>query len=211
MAAFCQSVGADAIGLNFYERSVRFVDEENARKIIDATGPALLKVGLFVNHDILEVVSKVNRVGLDAVQLHGDETPESLDGLDAMPASVRVIRAIRISPQNQADALADIVLWESHPNSERVGAFLLDPFVESEFGGTGHQIDWNWLASLELPTKRPIILAGGLKSENVQQAIEIVRPFGVDVASGVESEKGRKDKNLIRDFTHKALGLLDGR
>lgn len=204
-AICCRDAGVDAIGLNFYPPSPRYVDTSATRAIVDAIGPGMLKVGLFVNHDIATIATCVQELALDLIQLHGDEKPELLKQLENFSMSPSVMRAVRISPDNQREAFREIEAWSSMPGSEHLRAILLDPFVPHQFGGTGQTIDWDWLAGLELPTDKPLVLAGGLNSDNVANAIATLRPAGVDVAGGVESEKGRKDHGLIQRFAAEAL------
>lgn len=208
-AAFCCKVGADAIGLNFFHKSRRYVDEEQARRVIQGMPEGVTKVGLFVNHNASLIIQRVSDLGLDAIQLHGDETVDVLSHLNELPDNIRVIRAVRIGSKNETDALREIEEWSSVPASSRVGAILVDPLVEQVYGGTGKQIDWDWLASRQLPTDKPLILAGGLNRENVAKAISIVRPAGVDVAGGVEDDNGHKDRDKIRDFVSAALGSIE--
>ena len=199
-AAFCSSLGIGAIGLNFYGKSKRYVNPESARSIVDATESSTLKVGLFVNHDAETIIELSADLDLDAIQLHGTESVEIVDQLSALPDSQKIIRAVRISKSNQSEALREIESWSGDRYRHRIGAILLDAWVDNSFGGTGQQIDWEWLAGIDLPTDKPIILAGGLKPENVAQAISVIKPAGVDVAGGVEDSEGNKHPDLIRDF-----------
>lgn len=209
VAAYCAASLVDAIGLNFYDASKRRVDDEVAKKICDARNENLIKVGLFVNRSPQDILRHVAQVGIDAVQLHGDETPEILDALEELPEKVRVIRAIRISPTIELQSLNEIEQWSSTARSHRVGAILLDAHVDSAYGGTGKAIDWYWLNQLKLPTDRPIILAGGLTPENVAEAVAAVKPAGVDVAGGVEDSNGQKSQRLIDQFVSNAIDSFD--
>lgn len=205
-AGQCCQHGADAIGLNFYTRSKRSISVESAVEVSSAVSQSTKKVGLFVNHSSAEILAVSNRVGLDLIQLHGDESTSLLDELKEGLAASRqkVIRAIRISRENWATAISQIKEWDTCRHTDLVGAFLLDAFVPTAFGGTGETIDWDWLSQLGLPTEKPLVLAGGLTPLNVEQAIEQVRPFGVDVAGGVESENGVKDPGKIEQFVENA-------
>jgi len=180
-ALVAAEAGANAIGLVFAP-SRRQVSAEQARAITHAAPPFVTKVGVFVD----ETPSRVNELaaacGLDCVQLHGEESP------DACAAATRpVIKAIRMSYASSRAQLSEY----------RVAAFLLDADVPGKAGGTGRTFDWE----LAVPMARTarVILSGGLTPENVQDALNRVRPFGVDVSSGVET-RGRKDPQKIRAF-----------
>lgn len=205
-AASCVQSGASAIGLNFYEKSKRCVSVETAGEIAAAVEGNIAVVGLFVNHTLDQICEVANAVGLDYLQFHGDESASILHGLDARPEleHVRVIRAIRLGRENSVQALSEIDRWTSANDSSRLASFILDTFQSGQFGGTGLAIDWGWLSKIKLPTNVPVILAGGLEPQNVAEAIETVRPFGVDVAGGVENLKHQKDPALIKAFVQNA-------
>ncbi|MEE2641969.1 MAG: phosphoribosylanthranilate isomerase [Planctomycetota bacterium] len=205
-AQACQRAGVGAIGLNFYRESRRRVSRESAIEIARGLDQSVLKVGLFVNHPPAAILEETELIGLDAIQLHGDEPLEVLDALETLPEKTRIIRAIRISPETEKEALARIDSWQSHP---RTGAFLLDTLVTGSYGGTGKSMDWDWLARIDWPTDKPVILAGGLQPENVRHAIETVKPQGVDVAGGVEKSPGIKCPDRIRDFVETACRSFD--
>ncbi len=174
-------MGADAIGLVFAP-SRRQVNVEAARAIADAAPPFLAKVGVFVDEDPARVDAIAAACGLDVVQLHGHESPQ------VCAASSRpVVKAIRVA---DASSLEQIGAY-------RVAAFLLDSDVLGVAGGSGRSFDWTLAASAARSAR--IILAGGLTPENVQDALNCVRPFGVDVSSGVETG-GRKDPEKMRTF-----------
>jgi phosphoribosylanthranilate isomerase len=177
--------GVDALGFNFYPSSPRYIDPAAARDIIARVPPFMAAVGLFVNvSDPEEVTRQARRAGVQALQLHGDETPDYCRKLAGWP----LIKAVRVDGRLSA---ADL---EGYP----VSAFLLDAYDNGLWGGTGRAFDWNLAA--DLCGKRTIILAGGLKPENVAQAIRTVRPYAVDVCSGVEAGPGRKDAGRLRAF-----------
>ncbi len=174
--------GADAIGLNFWRPGRRYVAPETARAIARAVPPFVAKVGVFANEEA-EVVRKIADVcALDALQFHGEETPEFCDRFDR-----HVIKAIKI---RDAGSLRQLERY-------RVAAFLLDAHVPGAMGGTGQTFDWT-LARAAHASGR-VILSGGLTQENVAAAIEAARPYAVDVASGVETH-GEKDPVKIRAF-----------
>lgn len=189
------NVGADAIGLNFYPGSKRFVAPEHAQAIIRNLAPSVCRVGVFVNSDADVVRRTVEQVGLDLVQLHGDEPPEFLTEL----AGLRIIRAFRC----QAD-LEPVQEYLSSC-SKLPDAVLLDAFDPRAFGGTGTTLDWPRLAEAVTTLRLPVILAGGLTPANVARAITEARPTAVDTASGVETEQpGRKDRQLTEAFVQSA-------
>ena len=173
---------ADAIGFIFYQGSPRYVSPESVRGIIKKLPPFITTVGVFVDEDSREVERIVRHASLDVVQLHGKEPPE------ACRIHRRVIKAFRV---RESGDLRDL----SHYH---VSAFLLDAHVPGVMGGSGETFNWN----LAVDAKRQgrIILAGGLTPDNVRTAILQVRPYAVDVSSGVEMAKGRKDHGKMRLF-----------
>jgi phosphoribosylanthranilate isomerase len=188
--------GADALGLNFFSKSRRFIEPHLARRIADSLPAHILKVGVFANHDADQITEIVQHVGLDVVQLHGDERPALVT---ALPTTVRIVRAHRCG----RDGLSPLAQYldECHALGRMPDAMLIDADAGADFGGSGTTADWalvrrqkNLLGGL------PLVLAGGLTPDNVAAAIESVAPNGVDVASGVESVPGRKDPKLIARF-----------
>jgi phosphoribosylanthranilate isomerase len=180
------AAGADALGFIFYDRSPRYVAPEVVASITRQLPPLVTKVGVFVNAPAAEIRRVVQVAGLDIPQLHGEETPEFCARL-GWP----VIKAFRL--QNAA-AVAQLA---SYP----VAAWLLDAFVPGLRGGTGAQFNWEWAIQARA-AGRPVILAGGLTPDNVAEAVRTVRPYAVDVSSGVETAPGQKDiprlQQLIR-------------
>ena len=193
--------GADSIGLNFYHKSPRFIDAGAAATILKVAPAELIRVGVVVNetveslHRLILDAGRDAAVGLHAIQLHGDEPPGYL-------ASVRakyVIRARRFNDQGIAAIAADL---EACDKMRRVpDAVLIDAGTPGRYGGTGTTVSWTGLADYRRWLHNvPLILAGGLTPDNVAEAIRIVHPHGVDVASGVESSPGKKDHSKVRDF-----------
>jgi phosphoribosylanthranilate isomerase len=178
--------GADLVGINFYPKSLRCVTLPTALKIRVAVPTFAKAVGVFVNAAASEIASNVQAVKLDAVQLHGDESPEFAQ---AIARFIPVIKAFRVEPEFPLSHL------DKYPN---VLAFLFDAAHAGQYGGTGRTSDWE--VARRAATSHRIILAGGLKVDTVAAAIRIVRPYAVDVASGVESKPGKKDHGLIREF-----------
>lgn len=178
--------GADALGFNFYPKSPRCVSTRAARDIVEKLPPGVLTVGVFVNAGEPEDVARVaSEVGLNAVQLHGDETRDYCSRL----GGVEVIKALRVGPTFAPEDVAGF----------GVRSVLLDAYVAGEWGGTGHAFDWE-VARRAREMARRLYLAGGLNASNVAAAVRAVRPFAVDVCSGVEASPGRKDAALVRRF-----------
>jgi len=177
------AAGADAIGINFYPRSPRCVDEATARAIVDAVAGRALTVGVFVDWPADDLEPLKQRVGLACVQLHGDESPEYVARF--LPHAYKALR-LR-GPESLAEAA-------------RYGGehLLVDAYVPGEPGGTGARSDWNLAA--QIARTRKVTLAGGLNPDNVAAAIRAVQPFCVDVASGVETRPGHKDPALVEAF-----------
>ncbi len=181
-------LGADALGFNFYKRSPRFIQPARAKAIIASLPPFVTTVGVFVD-EATETIMEIRRLcGLDAVQFHGDETPREVDAV----RGVRRIKAVGVRDER------DIALCQRF----RVEAFLLDAYSPVRRGGTGRS--FNWSLALEAAQFGPIILAGGLTPDNVEDAIIQAMPYAVDVASGVESEPGKKDRGLMAEFIRRA-------
>jgi phosphoribosylanthranilate isomerase len=176
--------GADALGFVFYSRSPRAVTVQQARAIIAALPPFISTVGLFVNASRCELNETLDAVPLDLLQFHGDETPEQCDGYHRP-----FIKALRVQAGDDIAAACR--------DYRQASGILLDAYVAGVPGGTGETFDWTLIPQ---NLEKPIILAGGLTSENVAQAIAQVRPYAVDVSGGVEKAKGIKDHEKIRAF-----------
>lgn len=176
-------LGADAVGFIFYKKSPRAVTIKQARVIIKELPPFVHRVGVFVNESIERVNELKEKLGLDLVQLHGDETPAYCRKVNS-----RVLKAIRISDSSSLKELSKF----------NVDGFLLDTFHPGIYGGTGKVFDWK-LAKQAGKFGR-IIVAGGLNQDNVAEAISNARPYGVDVCSGVEKTPGVKDIKKMRAF-----------
>lgn len=183
-AAAC---GADALGFVFFAGSPRCVTTERARAISEALPPFVTRVGLFVNETPERIRAIVGECGLDAIQLHGDEPPEFCQELP-----LRVIKALRIK------AAASLDGYEAF----KVSALLLDAWAGGAYGGTGTA--FNWELATGVARLRPVILAGGLTPANVAAAVRQVKPYGVDVSSGVESDPGKKDPEKVAQFIRMA-------
>ena len=179
--------GADALGFIFYEKSPRYVVPAVAASIIAELPPLVTPVGVFVNESMAAVRSIMDTCGLAMAQLHGDENVSYCREL-ARPA----MKALRLKDRGSLLALAE------YQGRGGVRGFVLDTFSELAYGGTGQITDWGLAADVAKST--PILLAGGLTPDNVTEAIRTVRPYGVDVSSGVESAPGKKDHAKMRAF-----------
>jgi phosphoribosylanthranilate isomerase len=198
----CQ-LGPDAIGLNFHPPSSRFLSDEAARRIGDLPTPGVQRVGVFVNHSAAEIEDRASACRLDAIQFHGDETPAQLAEVAGRLPGISLLRAWRMSGETLA-GLNDY-LTECRRLNVPILACLVDSLVPGTYGGTGHQVSWTALArEYRSDAWPPLVLAGGLTPMNVSEAIAIVRPWGVDTASGVESEPGVKDLERVRRFISNA-------
>jgi len=178
--------GANLLGFNFYEQSPRHIAEADATKIRPQLPKKVEAVGIFVNTPPADVTALCKLLKLDAAQLHGDETPETVAEVSR---SVSVWKAFRVEPDFHLKALDEYA---------EAFAFLFDAAHTGQYGGTGRTTDWD--VARRAAIGRRIILAGGLKVENVAAAVRIVRPYAVDVASGVESKPGKKDHGRMREF-----------
>ena len=188
-------LGAAAVGFVFWDRSPRRIDPRVAAEIVGTLPAATLAVGVFVNAPVERMCALVDRVGLGAVQLHGDETEEQVRGL---PASIRLIKAAAVrSP-------ADVETALRLPDRFTV---LLDAHDAVRRGGTGRTIDW--MLAAKVASRRRTFLAGGLGADNVTQAIAAVRPYAVDASSRLEAAPGIKDPARLRAFLA-AAGAADG-
>ena len=177
-------LGADAVGLVFYAPSPRAVTPAQARAIVDALPPFVTTVGLFVNAGASEVREVLAAVPLQLLQFHGDETPQFCSSFDRP-----FLKALRVR--------AGVDLLQCAQDFRQARGLLLDAFVEGLRGGTGATFDWS-LIPRQLPL--PVVLSGGLEPGNIEAAVRAVRPWAVDVSSGVESAKGIKDAVKIEQF-----------
>lgn len=194
----CAEVGADLLGLNFYPPSPRYLSPERARQIVAGLRSLLgsacpLLVGVFVNESAAAIARILDEVGLDAAQLSGDEPPQTLAALDG-----RAFKALR--PRDAAEALDAARLFAAHaPRDERLPALLIDAYHPQLYGGTGEQAGEEAARAVSEIVPR-VMLAGGLTPENVAARVRAIRPWGVDVASGVERAPGVKDIERVRAF-----------
>ena len=174
--------GATAIGFVFWPRSPRAVTPDGAAEIIAALPATVTTVGVFVDEPLEGIRRVIERTGIRAVQLHGHETPKDVEGIE-----IPILKSVTLD-----EVVADSHMWPADVS------LLLDASDPVRRGGTGVRIDWSRAAAVA--RQRPIVLAGGLTPQNVEEAVRIVRPYGVDVSSGVESAPGIKDLEKVSLF-----------
>ena len=179
----CIDLGLDWIGFNCYPKSKRYVTPEKICQMMSVVPDNIVTVGVFVNESAEQVVSIMQKTGMHLAQLHGDETPNYTKIL-----SISAFKAFRVSSDFSLETISD------YPND----LFLLDAYHESLYGGSGVSFDWE--VARKATKKGRLLLAGGLTPENVENAVTSVRPFGVDVCSGVEVQPGLKDLKRVQAF-----------
>ncbi len=200
------NAGADALGFVFYDKSPRRVDAEAAQGIVRKLPDQIEKVGVFVDADADTIRETASQVGLTAIQLHGQDSMDRV-WQDSRPVRehLGVARLILAVP---GDRLKQGGVLITDRAREEVFALLLDAQSNGRFGGTGATFDWQGTRGMVqiISLKIPVIVAGGLTASNVADAIRILKPFGVDVSSGVEATPGKKDPEKIRAFIQAARG-----
>ncbi len=186
--------GVDALGFNFFPPSPRYLNPADARSIIRRLPPFAVSVGLFVNVSHHQQAAEMARIaGVQILQLHGNESPDFCRHLSDWP----LIKALHIGSGG----------IEENPEEFPVQAFLLDFRDDVLFGGTGKSFDWS--RAKEIKSVRPVILAGGLRPDNVHEAARIVMPYALDVCSGVESAPGKKDAGKLIEFMNEVRNVGD--
>ncbi|MBI4464218.1 MAG: phosphoribosylanthranilate isomerase [Acidobacteria bacterium] len=195
-AAVAVEAGASALGFNFWSGTPRYIAPEEAARIIEgleglraAVPRDIWRVGVFVDEALERVLEIAAETGISVLQLHGSESPEYLERLGSWPKIKAIIKALRVSDDFQPEQLL---------RYRSANAFLLDGFVAGMHGGTGKSFDWT--RAEKAASFGKIILAGGLNPDNVGMAVRQVRPWGVDVCSGVEITPGKKDPQRIWEF-----------
>ncbi|MDW7773776.1 MAG: phosphoribosylanthranilate isomerase [Desulfobulbaceae bacterium] len=199
-ALFAADMGADALGFIFHPQSLRYIDPEEARLIIDQLPPFIDIVGVFVDKKRVEVEEIIKYCRLNYVQLHGQESPKYAERLNRFASPCEIIKAFRIGSRVDPE--------EFKPYVPYVRAFLLDTYEENVVGGTGRSFDWSLVRDLDVV--RPCVLAGGLNADNISAALQAVQPCCVDVNSGVETSPGVKDHQLISAFVNKVRTFGNG-
>ena len=179
------AAGADALGFIFYPPSPRNISAGDVGRIVKDLPPFVTRVGVFVNDSVERIGIVAHTAGLNLVQLAGDEDAKYISGLRGIPW----IKAIRVENEKDIEGCLEIM---------KLGHVLLDSKVHGVMGGSGKSFDWS-LVKDRIPGEK-IVLAGGLNVENIEEAIRVVKPYAVDVSSGVESSPGIKDHDKIREF-----------
>lgn len=194
-AVQCINLGADALGINFWAKSKRYVTRDIVEKWIDKLDPKVERIGVFVNESYENIISLIDDGIIHTAQLHGTEDNSFCEKfLD----EYKVIRAVGIRDDKSVNSATKIV----------VKTVLLDTFCGNDFGGSGHTFEWDYAKKFKSKNPdRPVVLAGGLNVSNVTAAIKEVNPSAVDVASGVENENGFKDPSLVERFINSVKGL----
>lgn len=182
-------LGADFIGFNFYKSSPRYIDEAEAKKILEKIPRSVKRVGVFVNEKADAVKKTVKDLNLDLIQLHGDETPDYCKQLKK-EAKKGIIKSFRVKGKIDMKKIKDY----------DADYYLFDSYKEGLFGGTGKAFDHSLLKNI----KKPFFLSGGINAENVREAVKTAKPFAVDVASGVEQNPRKKDIAKMRNFIEAA-------
>lgn len=183
--------GADALGFVFYRKSPRFIEPEDAAEIIKKLPPFVTPVALFVNEEEKKVLEITSLTGINVIQFHGNETLEYILGFNQ-----RVIKAVRVDDEKPVESLFKL----------EINAILFDAFSTSAYGGTGTTFNWGLIKDFSASSR--IILAGGLSPDNVKKAVETVRPYAVDVSSGVELSPGVKDQIKMKQFIARAREMI---
>ena len=181
-------LGADALGFNFYAKSPRYIAPGDAGRIIEQFKPGILKVGVFVNETLEKIVGTATAVNLNAIQLHGDETPDFCSEVNA-GTKLDIIKAFRVTGKFNIEEVLEY----------NVDAVLLDAYSSNGRGGTGETFNWDIACKVRKICPK-LYLAGGLSPQNIAHAIATVRPFAVDACSRLEREKGLKDAQKLKSF-----------
>ena len=181
-ALMCENYGAHALGFVFYSKSKRFIEQEQAKIIINKLSPFTIKVGVFVNESI-EVINYIaHKIKLNVVQLHGEESKKTINSV-LFPS----IKGFRINTD------FDFSILSEYKNCH----YLLDSHSEKDYGGSGQKFDWNLIPK---EIKNRIILSGGISSNNLEQIKEEVNPLAIDISSSLEITPGKKDEHKVKEF-----------
>ncbi|MFH1783403.1 MAG: phosphoribosylanthranilate isomerase [bacterium] len=197
-ALWAANLGVDFIGLNFFKDSQRKISLDMAKDVIAKLPPFVKTVGIFVNEELKSIQKIATQSPLELVQLHGSETPAFCAELKQLLDGVKIIKAFRV--QNE-ESLASIPQY-----ADCADYYLLDAYVPGQMGGTGEIFNWE-LAVKAGEFGKPLFLSGGLNPSNIADAVEKVKPFAVDVASGVQKSQRRKDYELMKEFVKKVKGF----
>ena len=189
-ALFAVRCGVDALGFILFPKSPRNITAVNAAKICAELPPFIDRVGVFVDEPLENVKKSAMTAGFSYVQLHGQESTDYCYELKSTLPHIQLLKAFRVSGESRPEEFA--------PYAEHVDGFLLDTYVKGAKGGTGEVFDWSIVSELNL--MRPVILAGGLTPFNIGKAIATVKPYGVDINSGVEISPGIKDHGALKNM-----------
>lgn len=183
-------LGANALGFICVKKSPRYLSPDNIATITPHLPPQVSRIGVFANTEAAEIISIVQQTHLTAVQLHGEETEDYCNQLRSQLPNLELIKAIRVK---SADSLQHLENYAPF-----VDTFLLDAYDPKQLGGTGKAFNWEYLQTFNPP--RPWFLAGGLTPDNIQEALAIATPNGIDLSSGVETSPGNKDLKLVQQL-----------
>lgn len=188
-------LGADYLGFNFYKGSPRYIHESKAKRIIEGLPKNVKTVGIFVNEDTSKIIRAAESCNIDLIQLSGDEDAPAISKL-RKATNKKIIKVFRV--KNKEDIKNILDFKKSFPSKDFF--VLLDSFKKGDYGGTGTMFDWGIVSIAKGFNKKRLFLSGGLKPANVKQAICKVKPYAVDVCSGVEKSPGKKDSKKVREF-----------
>lgn len=188
-AQLAAQLGAWAAGFIFTANSPRYIEPDKAKTIIAALPANIEKIGVFVDSSLQEIQNIVLKTGITQIQLHGNESPEFCANVNKL--GIPIIKAVRV------EKIDDISVIIEYKNI--ISAVLLDTYLETQLGGTGKSFDWNIAKKAKL-YEIPVILAGGINSDNIAEAYLKVKPYAIDVSSGVEKNKGIKDHSKLRNL-----------
>ena len=189
-------LGIDALGFIFVLKSPRYIDADSAGRLISGLPPFITRVGVFVDETVDSIKSIVRIAGLTQLQLHGNETPQFCRELRNWNASLSICKAFSIGKGKDTPAIAHY--------TDSVDTILLDTYVKGQGGGTGKVFDWTCVDQLSIT--QPLILAGGLNPDNIEDALRTVKPYAVDINSGVEDEPGIKNHQLLENLVSVVRG-----
>jgi len=215
-AFWASSLGADFIGVNFYKNSLRKVSVSNAKEIVSSLPKFTTPVGVFVDEELEQLVKVCKKVGITYVQLHGDETVEYCKELKMRLPDVKIIKVIKIKPkcedQQNVPEYINSIFEQVKQFSEVVDYIMFDTYIETAVGGTGEKFDWNVLVEIKNLLQKENIninffVAGGLNADSVEEVVELLDPWCVDVCSGVERLPRRKDFEKMKAFIRKVKNV----
>ncbi len=215
-AFWASSLGTDFIGVNFYKDSVRKVSVSNAKEIVSSLPKFTIAVGVFVDEELDQVIKICKKVGIIYVQLHGNETVEYCKELKLKFPEIKIIKVIKIKPgyenQQNIQEYVNTIFEQVKHFSEVVDYIMFDTYIETAVGGTGEKFDWNVLVEIKNLLQKENIninffVAGGLNTDNVEEVVELLDPWCVDVCSGVERLPRRKDFEKMKVFIRKVKNI----